>query len=163
PRARGVLTRTKLARLAKRFGFSYSDFDAPPDALLERALAALEASPALAVVRAGRGPIEERFDALAGEAGREDATIGDMTRQAAARVRDEFDRIERAAARRDETRVETVRNQVERLCDALAPWRKPQERVYTVFSFLFEQGWGLIPRLIDELDIESFTLNEVEL
>jgi hypothetical protein len=43
------------------------------------------------------------------------------------------------------------------------PFRKPQERVYTVFAFLFEYGWDLIPRLLQALDIESFRTHEVEL
>ena len=44
-----------------------------------------------------------------------------------------------------------------------APDRKPQERVYSVFSFLFEHGWGLVDRLGAALDSESFTMNEIEL
>ena len=56
-----------------------------------------------------------------------------------------------------------MRRQVVRLQQCLVPWRKPQERVYTVFSFMFEHGWGLAARLLKEIDIGSFQLQEVEL
>jgi len=78
-------------------------------------------------------------------------------------VSSHLDRLERALLMSDAAKVDTVRARVGRLCDALAPGHKPQERVYSVVSFLFEYGWELIPRLIDALDIESFRMNEVEL
>ena len=65
--------------------------------------------------------------------------------------------------RGDQAQTDAIRKQVERLSAALAPWRKPQERVYTVFSFLFEHGWDLTSRLLRRLDIDSFSMNEVEL
>ena len=74
-----------------------------------------------------------------------------------------LDRIERAILNADETKYEATRKQLRRVCNSLAPNRKPQERVYNVFSYLFEYGWGLVPRLLDELDIDSFELTEVEL
>ena len=71
--------------------------------------------------------------------------------------------IDHTLLRADATQTETARKQVERLCNAFAPDRKPQERVYSVFSFLFEHGWGLVDRLGAALDSESFTMNEIEL
>jgi len=79
------------------------------------------------------------------------------------RVDVQFERILDALARRNQDRVDVVRRQVERLQRSLVPWRKPQERVYTVVSFLFEHGWGLVARLLEDIDIGSFQQHEVEL
>ena len=65
--------------------------------------------------------------------------------------------------RADEAVLEATRGQVVRVCNALSPWRRPQERVYTVFSYLFEHGTELIVRLTEEMDVTSFNLNEIEL
>lgn len=79
------------------------------------------------------------------------------------RVVTAFDNYERMLLRADETRYETVKQQVTRLCNTFAPFRKPQERVYTIMSFLFEHGWELVPRIVREIEIERFELNEIEL
>ena len=79
------------------------------------------------------------------------------------RVMTAFDNYERLLLRADESRYETVRQQVTRLCNTFAPVRKPQERVYTIVSFLFEHGWELVPRIVREIDIDDFELNEIEL
>ena len=86
-----------------------------------------------------------------------------MAKSLAEDVGSKLDRIERAILSSDAAKTDATRKQLRRLCNSLAPMRKPQERVYNIFSFLFEYGWGLIPRLIDELDIESFERMEVEL
>jgi uncharacterized protein YllA (UPF0747 family) len=74
-----------------------------------------------------------------------------------------FTRVEQALLREDAEKDSSTRQQVQRLCNSLAPLRKPQERVFTVFSFLFEHGPELIGRLLGELDVESFGLSEIEL
>ena len=86
-----------------------------------------------------------------------------MATALAAEMGEKFDRLERTIIQGDEARMDTVRQQLDRLCNSLAPGRKPQERVYSIFSFLFEHGWELIPRLLEEMDVESFGMNEIEL
>ena len=63
----------------------------------------------------------------------------------------------------DEDKHSTVRQQVQRLANSLAPMRKPQERVLTIFSFLFEHGPALIGRLMNEIDPEAKQVQEIEL
>ena len=163
PRARCVLTRVKLSRLMRQFGFTPDELTGPQDALVDRALETASDNPGRAALATHRAVLEGDLAALEVDLASHDATAGDMVRELAARTVAELDRINRVLARRDETQVAATQKQVARLCAVLAPWRKPQERVYTVFSFLFEQGWGLIGRLLNELDIESFSMNEVEL
>ena len=105
--------------------------------------------------------IEASLKALQDALADKDATAAAMAAGLAKKVAAELDRIERSVILKDDAQADAVRKQLARLCNTLMPWRKPQERVYTVFSFLFEHGFGLIPRLIRELDIESFAMNEV--
>ncbi len=163
PRARCVLTRVKLTRLMRQFGVAPEELTGPQDALVDRALETATGNPARAALTTHRTAIERDLAALEADLSGHDATARDMARELATRTVAELGRIDRVLARGDEARVAATEKQIARLCAVLAPWRKPQERVYTVFSFLFEQGWGLIGRLLDELDIESFSMNEVEL
>jgi bacillithiol synthase len=164
PRARCVLATAKVRALVSRLGLSMADFSEPVDRLVERGLRATSGEdPALATISERRTGLQADLDALAEALRGENAVAGDMAGRLAVRVTQGMDRIERAVLLSDTAKRESARRQVLRLCHTLAPWRKPQERVYTVFSFLFEHGWDLIPRLLDEMDIVSFAMNEVEL
>lgn len=162
PRAQCVLTTPKLAKLANRLGFTLADLDAPQEALVDRALRAAAKNPALDIVRQHRQRIDSSMSALTTDLARfgPAATMAEALHQ---KTMSEIDRIESTLLRADTAQADAIRKQVERLSNALLPWRKPQERVYTVFSFMFEHGWELIPRLLRTLDIESFAMNEVEL
>jgi uncharacterized protein YllA (UPF0747 family) len=74
-----------------------------------------------------------------------------------------FDRIERTILDGDKARRGAVEKQIARLQNSLMPLGKPQERVFNIFSYFFEYGWGLLPRIVKELDVESFAMNTIEL
>lgn len=163
PRARCALTTIKLNKLRAKLGLELEDLGQHQDGLLERALRHTAKNPAYDFAQSQRKAIETALADLAGGIERHDKTAATMAENLARDVSGKLDRLERTILQRDEAKIETVRKQLERLCNSLAPGTKPQERVYNIFSFLFEHGWDLIPRLIDELDVESFTMNEIEL
>ncbi|MCC6488923.1 MAG: bacillithiol biosynthesis cysteine-adding enzyme BshC [Candidatus Hydrogenedentes bacterium] len=158
PRARCVLSSIKLNKLMRKLGLELSDLSRDQESVLEKAL-----------VSGSRGAVLDRFHTYRSQI---ESTLGSMEREMNAgtattslreRVVQELDRCERALLRADEAVLEATRGQVLRVCHALAPWRRPQERVYTVFSYLFEHGAELIAHLTREMDVTSFTLNEIEL
>lgn len=166
PRAQVLLAATKTRKLMQRFGFVPEDLYGPPDTLEERALRQVLRNPGLDTLSRHRTNIEAVFETLIEEldqVSKKDRQAPDMTRALSEHVQSGLDRIERTLLLADKTQAETVRKQLLRLCTALAPQRRPQERHYCAFSFLFEQGWEFVPRLLDNIDIESFNLNEVEL
>jgi bacillithiol biosynthesis cysteine-adding enzyme BshC len=163
PRARCILTGRKLKQLMETFQFRLSELAGSPEELTERALYQVVRVAAQEVVQRRRGSIEEVLRPLAEELQPVRQSAAAMARKLLDRVHAELDRIERTIVKSDEERIEATRKQVGRLCTSVFPFRKPQERVLSIFSFLFEHGWGLIPRLIKELDIESFAVKEVEL
>ncbi len=163
PRAQCVLTTTKLNKLLTKLGLSIADLSLPMEQLELRALRRTIQSPSYQALTAANRTIAGQFQALLTQLGDADSVVRGMVEAAAERTESDFERIQDALARRDEDRVEAARRQITRLQQCLMPWRKPQERVYTVFSFLFEHGWGLVARLLKEIDVESSQLQEVEL
>ena len=163
PRKRCVLTSTKLRKLMTKLGLSMDDLADVHERVLEKALASTESSPARDALQTQRPAIEAALTQLTEALLPHEKTAHDMASSLSEHVRGNLDRIESTILKGDKNRLDAVARQVDRLQTALCPWRKPQERVYTVFSFLFEHGWDLIPRLTKELDIEDFGLQEVEL
>ncbi len=163
PRARCTLTTLKLNKLRKKLGVDLSQLTKSHDELIDIVLQSLDGNPACDVVKGRRGDIERAMNDLEKDLAAKDKTAADMMSAVRRRMDSEFDRIEHRILHSDTERTETLSKQLERLCNSLAPFRLPQERVYNVLSYLFEHGWGLVPRLISELDIESFEMNEVEL
>lgn len=166
PRSRAVLTTLKTNKLLRKYGFRPDDFLESPEDLEERALRASGADPALEVLNRHRVALESELDAMArdfGALGRAGQAAGDLAGSFGGQVRRGLDHLERTLLRADENRTAAVRAQLERLSAELAPERKPQERCYTIFSWVFQHGWDLVPRLIRELDPANHGVQEVEL
>jgi bacillithiol biosynthesis cysteine-adding enzyme BshC len=163
PRIRCTLTTTKLRKIMTGLGLTLNDLAGNPEDVVARALQATSSSGAYAVAKAHATMIERDLEALREGLGGHDKQAAALAEQLGRRVGRELERLKRSILMRDEAHVEATRRQVGRLCNVMAPWRKPQERVYTVFSFLFEQGWGLVARLLEKLEVESFAIQEIEL
>lgn len=163
PRARCVLTNIKTNKLMDRFGFSVEDLLQDPEELVERALYVASRAPAHEAARKHRAQIESALQGLTQDLEGMSKTAAAVSRKIEGRLAKELDQLETVILKGDDQHAEAVRRQVARLRTALVPSRKPQERVYSVFSFLFEYGWDLVPRLIEEIDVESHSLQEIEL
>ena len=163
PRARCALTNLKLNALLSRFGFTLDDMELPHVELVERALESIVDDPRLAIVEKRRHDVSAALGALCDELEGVDKTFSEMARRVETRTYWGLDRLQNAIVRSDKEQVDAVTNQVTRLCNELYPFRKPQERVVNIFSYLFEYGWDLIPRIVQEIDVEEFALKEIEL
>ncbi|MBI2421665.1 MAG: bacillithiol biosynthesis cysteine-adding enzyme BshC [Candidatus Hydrogenedentes bacterium] len=166
PRAQGRISSMKLNKLLGKLHLDPDALLQPLADLEDTVMRASAANPAHALLQTHRAglqalldrialdvtPLQKKYPNAGSHAGRFRETVGGA-----------WDRFERALVHLDDTQSQTIQQQVQRLQTAFAPFRKPQERVYSVFSHLFEYGWELIPRLIAELDVESFTMNEIEL
>jgi bacillithiol biosynthesis cysteine-adding enzyme BshC len=163
PRARCVITNEKTRRLLDELGFSLADAQRSVEELTTDALRHTADSPALDVVRAERAGLEELAQRLAADLSHLHAPAGDMANKLHRSLCTRLDHLEWVIARGDDERRKAVRDRVTRITNWVAPWRKPQERVYSIVSFLFDQGWPFIDRLDDALDVETQTLQEVQL
>ena len=120
-----------------------------PELLVDRILREREPHEAADAVQQCRKAIAASLSEMESAIAKTKAKAGDLTQQMHEKVMAQIDWFDNALSRADRQRVETVESQVRRLCNAFAPDRKPQERYYTITSFLFEHGIELVPRLID--------------
>jgi bacillithiol biosynthesis cysteine-adding enzyme BshC len=166
PRIRGAITSLKSNKLLNKYGLELADLYALPEVLEEKALRAGPADPTLSIFSRHATALRSELDAMQrefeqlGKSGKHALPAG---AQFQSQVQQGLTYLERTLLRADESRTTTVRSQLGRLCTELAPERKPQERHYTIFSWLFQFGWELIPRLSAALDHADFRLQEVEL
>lgn len=165
PRAMAVLTTLKLSKLMTRLGISLRDLETPPEKLLDGVLRNLSAS-ALQTLETPKtefltalSSLIHTIEAMATRSPEAKRAAEQFDRQ----VHQALDRLELSLLRADEKMAETARKQLRRLGVALYPEGMPQERYYCIFSWLFEYGWGLIPKLLSEIDPEKSTMQEIML
>jgi bacillithiol synthase len=166
PRIRAVLTSLKTNKLLKKYGLSPDTLDAPIAELEELALRSGVQNPSLDLFEQRRNSLEEILAGIESDfasLGKNGKGASDLSIQFRSQVEKSMNHLERSLLRADGARNETVRKQIIRLTTELCPERKPQERYYNVFSWLFQYGWDLIPRLIGALDHQESRLQEVEL
>ena len=163
PRARCVLTTIKLNKLLRKVGLLTGDLEGHEDGLLEAALRNTSKNPGYDFEREQRGGLEAALERLVEGLEKDAPTAAAMAKSLAEDMGTKLDRIERAHLSTDDTKPDGPRTQPRRRCINLAPHGTPPGRVCAFSSSLCSNGWGLIPRLIDELDVESFEMTEVEL
>ncbi|MCX5757200.1 MAG: bacillithiol biosynthesis BshC, partial [Candidatus Hydrogenedentes bacterium] len=158
PRARCLLSTVKLNQLQAKLGLGRNDLAQAPDAVADTVLRRTADEAAGTIVAEHRTAIADAWQRFAADLAPQSKTASAMAGKAAERAAHEIERIERALLDGDAARATTVRGQVARLCTAFFPMRRPQERVLNVFSFLFEFGWDLIPRLLKEIAVKEIEL-----
>ena len=163
PRARCVLISMAMNKLMSKLDLTLHDLEQPMEQVEQIAFHHNAEDPSYQAIANAGVELQEQFGRLLKRLEKSDPVAHEMVSAVSARMEGQFERILDRLVRRSQSRVDVVERQVERLQNSLTPWRKPQERVYTVFSFLFEHGWALLPRLLNEIDIESFQQHEVEL
>jgi uncharacterized protein YllA (UPF0747 family) len=163
PRVRATLTNAKTQKLCDELGLSLDDLLGNPDAAIERALRNATRTPEMDYVRGHRADVEVAAAAFSERLGALNSDAGSMGASLTRTIHERLDDIERSLARQDASRHAAIEKQLQRLQHTLAPHRKSQERVLNVFSFLFSYGWGLVPRLLQELDVQTTTMQEIEL
>ena len=163
PRARAVLTTMKLRKLCAGLGVTLDDLLGNPDDMRDRVLRRLVDSPEMRYLRDRRADVEAPAGALAVELESMSPVAGSMGAGLRRAIGSRLDRMERVLSRQHEDTRDAIEKRLRRVQNSLAPDRKHQERVLNVFSFLFSYGWELIPKLVQELDVDSFTMQEIEL
>lgn len=166
PRMRGAVVGAKTAKLMRKFGFTVSDATLPEETLLTRALRAEYSSDALAALERRKLEMDAALQGLARDLegiGAAKGAVAPLIDGVSDRVREGLEKIEQALLHLDAAKKEAILKQVRRVQEELAPDQKPQERIYSPFSFLFEQGWDFVPRLLHAMDVNRFDLQEVAL
>lgn len=165
PRARCLLLPPKAKKILKKFGMDWTELQDPTDTLVDRALRSAAPNPALDRLQTARPGMEA---ALADFAKHVRGPESDLALEAMAKTflqnaGTALDRLESGLLHKDQARTSAIQAQVIRVATQLAPLRKPQERVLNVLTFLFEQGWEFVPRIMNALDAERMDVQEIDL
>ncbi len=163
PRAKAVLSTIKLDKLMAKHGLTLDDIAEHKIKVLEKALRSTSNDPAFVLLNTERKTIEEALRELSAGLQAHNKNAAAMAAGLGKDMAAKLDRIERTILDGDTAKRSAVEKQIERLQNSLVPLGKPQERVFNIFSFLFEHGWELVPRIVRELDVESFAMNTIEL
>ena len=164
PRTSFALMYEKHKQLLERHGLTLDDLQQPKEELVEQALRRHPPDSAmLPLLNTHRERITEGLEHFTRDFEAREATAGAMAESMRERAVRQFQRMERVLLKSDRDHHETMRNQVNRLRNVLYPSGVPQERHYTVFSFLFEQGPALIERITNAVEPGHFERKEIVL
>lgn len=164
PRVSAVLTTTKLQGFLAKYGLDMADVARDKDTLF-KALKATSDSSLTGAFRRERREVEGALEAMAACLRRESSSPGIEKAVASYLTHSRFrlEKLERAVLYAEEEHRRGVEAHLARLRNAFYPFGKPQERVFTVFSFLFRDGFRLIDRMLNELDCTKQNLQEMKL
>ncbi len=163
PRARCVINTIKTSQMLRQYELDSVAVMNNED-LLGRMLRITSANPAVEALNRYRKSLTE----MVGEMRHE---ISESSIPEAASAAERFERdllgglekLERRLLHADKEKRQAVEGRIEKLRTLLAPMNKPQERVLSIFSFLFEHGWGLIDRMSADIELDTVELQEIEL
>ncbi len=164
PRTRCLLTTRKANQLMQQYGFDAATVLSDDD-LLARALRKEGGNPALKRFEQLYPQFEDALTRLTRGIGECDDLHGVVraSRQFERRTRMNVERFKRRLLYADTEKRRTAEARVERLRALMTPRHMPQERVLSVFSFIFEHGWPLITRMQQVLEPDTVELQEMEL
>ena len=164
PRLRAVVSTLKLNRLLDAYKISIDNLAEPSD-LLTCMLRMEQDTACSGIFTIERIRIEEAMEGLLSKL--TSPSSPEAIKKAAATYRRHIqfrmEKLERAILYADKERRTTVESRLQRLSNAFYPFSLPQERVFSVFSFLFRHGWPLIDHMIAALDFSNSEIQELEL
>jgi uncharacterized protein YllA (UPF0747 family) len=163
PRARACLLPPQITKLLDRYQLSIGDFPVSEEALTERLMAAESAHGARAAIQEATLSMEADLTSLAACVEHESVQAAAQLRAGMRRLQGELAGAERTVLLADEKRTDTARQRARRMINTISPGGQPQERMISVFSFLFEYGWDLVPHLISNIDPTYPNLAEMRL
>jgi bacillithiol synthase len=152
PRASLSLLEPRTARLLERFHLGLPDLTVEPEQLASRILRTQLPPDLEATLAAARIQIDELFLRVGGAVASVDPTLKATAGQTAGHVKGHLEQLERKAVQALKRREADTRQQLQRLCEALMPTGKLQERIYPALPYLAKYGPRLIQTLREQID-----------
>jgi len=152
PRASLSLIEPRTARLLERFHLGLPDLSVEAEQLASRVLRTQLPPDLEATLATARAQIDEIFLRVGGAVASVDPTLKATAGQTAGHVKGHLEQLERKTVQALKRREADTRQQLQRLCEALMPGGKLQERVYPALPYLAKYGPGLIQTLREQID-----------
>jgi len=151
PRISATLVEPRIAKSAEKYGIELSDVFQGREHLKKKAVAATQDGDGFERVRIR---IEEELESLRPLLNSVDATLIGALDTSRQKVLHQLEGLKgkyvNAVTRRDET----IDRHLDAICNSLFPEKKPQERVINIASFLARYGSGVLPRLMERLNLD---------
>jgi bacillithiol biosynthesis cysteine-adding enzyme BshC len=152
PRASLSLLEPRMAQLLQRFHLSLLDLGVEHEQLTSRVLRTQLPPDLDATLAAARARIDEIFLRVGEAVASVDPTLKATAGQTGGHIKGHLDQLERKAVQALKRREADTRQQLQRLCEALMPGGKLQERVYPALPYLAKYGPRLIQRLGEQVE-----------
>ena len=160
PRISATLIEPRISRITEKYAFELEDVFRGRDHLLRKAVSATEDDKAFERVSAA---IDNELGSLRPVLSAVDETLGGALETSRQKVMHQLESLRskyvHAAARRNEL----IERHLDAVCNSLFPEKKQQERVLNITSFAARYGLGVVPRLIDSLNLDTREHQVVEL
>ena len=160
PRISATLIEPRISRITEKYAFELEDVFRGRDHLLRKAVSATEDDKAFERVSAA---IDNELGSLRPVLSAVDETLSGALETSRQKVMHQLESLRskyvHAAARRNEL----IERHLDAVCNSLFPEKKQQERVLNITSFAARYGLGVVPRLIDSLNLDTREHQVVEL
>ena len=152
PRAFLTLAEPRFLQLMERFRLGLPDLTLEPEQLTSRVLRTLLPPDVEVTLAKARDAVSEIFQGVGEAVAAVDPTLRATAGQAAGHIRGHLDQLERKAVQALKRREADTHQQLLRLCLALMPGGRPQERVFPALPYLAKYGPALLASLRQAID-----------
>jgi uncharacterized protein YllA (UPF0747 family) len=136
----------------ERFHLGLPDLALEPEQLSSRVLRTLLPPDLEITLAKARDAVTEIFLGVGEAVAAVDPTLRATAGQTGGHIRGHLDQLERKAVQALKRREADTRQQVQRLCQALMPGGRPQERVFPALPYLAKYGPPLLDTLRQAID-----------
>lgn len=163
PRKSLTLLEAKVKRVMEKYGLALPEFWTRPEDLVAR-VARQEAPEGLfEPVASARDMLGHRLDELKQRAVALDPTLAGFIDKERGKIFHQLEIIENKLLQASKRQDETMQQQIMKAANALFPRQSLQEREFGIVPFLCKYGKGVIHRIFDEMDLQSFDHQVIEL
>lgn len=152
PRAFLTLAEPRFLQLLERFHLALPDLTLEPEQLSSRVLRTLLPPDVETTLAKAREEVSEIFQGVGEAVAAVDPTLRATVGQTAGHIRGHLDQLERKTVQALKRREADTRQQVLRLCQALMPGGRPQERIFPALPYVAKYGPALLETLREAID-----------
>jgi bacillithiol biosynthesis cysteine-adding enzyme BshC len=153
-RPRVVLVNRRCAKLMQKHCIDPAQITSGDDDALVDSCSLIEKSSQEETLKETADRIAAEFERYVAQVSAVDVSLGTGARKLRQKVEYALGKLTEKAAGMQHQQTEQLEDEIEELRANLFPLGKPQERVFNIFPYLMESGWGLIPGLLRYIDID---------
>ena len=154
PRPRVVLVNRRCAKLIQKHCISVAQVTSGSDAVLVDSCARLEKLRHEEPLTRASQHIMSELENYIAQVSAVDASLGAGAGKLKQKIQYELGKLNEKAVAMDHQRTEQLESEIGELQANLYPLGRPQERVLNIFPYIMEAGWGLVPRLLHDVDVD---------